>query len=454
MKAQEYVQLGYQKLVTFESPTGGFNWWGNSEPGNKLLTGFGIQQLEDMAGVCEVDRAIVDRARRWLAESQRADGSWEPTEHLHGYNRELGAGALRATAYVLWSLLQAGDSGPHIQRAVDYLAAHQAEAEKDPYSLALVANALVLADKGSPLSRAVLRKLHAARTEQQKDGKTSVFWQCPGRTAMYARGQSASVETTALAVLALMASGEFGQSVNQALSWLVAAKGPQGDWGSTQATILTFKALLQAASGGVGEDADMSVAVRLDGKEVAREVFNPDNSDVMRLIDLGVVASGKHRVEIAPAGKANVMYQIVGRCSVPWRRPEPSAEPLAIELRYDRSRLAVDDVLSADVEVVYRPAKPTFMVIVELGIPPGFELIPDLIEGLVESGTIKRYTAAGQMLTLYVGEMSQERKLAFRYQMRAKYPVKVQSPRSLAYEYYTPDSRAVQMPQPLEVVAR
>ena len=90
MKASHFVNLGYQKLLTFESPTGGFNWWGNNEPGNMLLTGFGIQQFEDLAKVHQIDRGIIERSKRWLARKQNKNGSWNPTDQLHGYNRALG----------------------------------------------------------------------------------------------------------------------------------------------------------------------------------------------------------------------------------------------------------------------------------------------------------------------------------------------------------------------------
>src|SRR5512137_3178811 len=75
MKAHGFVNAGYQRLLTFESPTGGFNWWGNGEAGNVVLTGLGIQQFEEMSKVQEVDRGIIERSRRWLASKQRQAGS-------------------------------------------------------------------------------------------------------------------------------------------------------------------------------------------------------------------------------------------------------------------------------------------------------------------------------------------------------------------------------------------
>ena len=156
MKAQQFVNLGYQRLLTFESPTGGFNWWGNGEAGNVVLTGLGIQQFDEMSRVHGVDRGIIDRSRSWLARKQAADGSWAKETNLHGYNMQLGASKLRTTSYVLWSLLQTGDRGPHVAKGVAYLKGHLKDAEGDLYTLALAANALVLHNAKDPTTTQLL----------------------------------------------------------------------------------------------------------------------------------------------------------------------------------------------------------------------------------------------------------------------------------------------------------
>jgi hypothetical protein len=443
MKAEQFVNLGYQKLLTFESPTGGFNWWGNTEAGNTLLTGFGIQQFEDMAKVHNVDRGIIERSKRWLAGKQSADGAWEPTTQLHDYNMRLGANKLRTTAYILWSLLQAADKGPHIQKAVAYLISHQKDAGEDTYTWALMANAMSLYDKKAKATLEILAKLNSLRKEDKTE--KTVSWTTQGDTAMYASGQSASIETTALAVMAFIQAGTYTDAVNGGLAFLVKSKGAYGNWESTQATILALKALLMAM-GGVGKDADMAVTVLLDGKQIGQESFNPQNSDVLRLIDAGIVGAGSHKVELKAAGKANVMYSIVGRHYRPWRDAGGVSEPLVLKVDYDRRQLKVDDIVTANVSVAYQLDKPTFMVIVDLGIPPGFKVIVDDLETLVSSGKIKRYSMTGRQVTLYLGEMRKDTPLKVAYKLQAKFPIKAQTPQSVAYEYYTPARKGVQAP--------
>jgi hypothetical protein len=448
MKAEGFVNLGYQRLLNFESPTGGFNWWGNTEPGGMLLTGFGIQQFEDMSKVYDIDRGIIDRSKRWLAKKQNSDGSWNPTTHLHGYNMALGANKLRTTAYILWSLLQVGDQGNHVEKASKYIRKNLKEAKGDLYTLALCANALVLWNKDDKVTIDLLKQLYEMR-EEDKEKKT-ISWPTKGDTAMYSRGNAAAIETTALVTMAFIKGDRYTTAINGGLAFLIQNKGAYGNWNSTQATILALKTLLLAL-GGVGKDADMSVTVLLDGKVIAREAFNPENSDVMRIVDAGIVGPGNHKVELKAAGKANVMYQVVGRHYRPWREVGGKGEPLTVKLEYDRRQLKVDDLLTAKVHVKYNLNRPTFMVIVDLGIPPGFTVIPDDFATLVSQNKIKRYSLTGRQITLYLGEMRPDKPLDFKYKLRAKFPIRAKTPQSVAYEYYTPSSRGVQEPVLLTV---
>jgi uncharacterized protein YfaS (alpha-2-macroglobulin family) len=452
MKAHQFVNLGYQKLLTFESPTGGFNWWGNQDPGNVVLTGLGIQQFEEMSRVHTVDRGIIDRSRRWLAKQQAPDGSWAKNDQLHGYNAQLGSSKLRTTSYVLWSLLETGDRGAHVEKGVKYLKGHLADGQGDLYATALAANALVRWSPKDPATIKLIEELARKRVDDPKH--KTVYWPTTGDTETYSRGPSAAIETTALVAMAMIKADTHHSIVNGALGYLVQNKGAYGNWESTQATILALKALLTAAAG-QGQNADLKVAVLVDGKELAREHFTPRTSDILRLIDAGSVGPGQHSVELRSEGKANVMFQIVGRYYLPWKERAPRIEePLSIRVRYDRKRLKVDDTLTANVDVAYHLARTTFMVIVDLGIPPGFNVQGEDLDALVKGRTITRYSTTGRQLTLYMGEMRKDRPVKLRYRLKAKFPIRAKTPRSTVYEYYTPTAKAVQQPELIVVERR
>src|SRR5439155_17681116 len=76
-KAEGFISLGYQPLVTFEVPGGGFSWFGQA-PANKILTAYGLMEFSDMSRVHEVDQRVIDRTQNWLALQQQPDGSFKP----------------------------------------------------------------------------------------------------------------------------------------------------------------------------------------------------------------------------------------------------------------------------------------------------------------------------------------------------------------------------------------
>jgi hypothetical protein len=205
MKAEQYINLGYQRLMTFEvnGEPGGFSLFGDA-PADPMLTAYGLQEFGDMSRVYDVDPALIARIAEWLFAHQASDGSWQGVEGFHETNLTNQTRRIPVTAFVVWGLADAGygDDG-RTQRGADFLreSASQADAA---YDLALVANALVAVDLQtggvSPATVAVLDRLAGMA---QREG-TSVYWE-PGReTYMGGYGISGRLETTASAALALL----------------------------------------------------------------------------------------------------------------------------------------------------------------------------------------------------------------------------------------------------------
>src|SRR5262249_26852399 len=71
-KAESYIASGYQRLLTFEVPGGGFSWFGQA-PANKILTAYGLMEFSDMSKVYDVDPRLIQRTQQWLASQQQPD---------------------------------------------------------------------------------------------------------------------------------------------------------------------------------------------------------------------------------------------------------------------------------------------------------------------------------------------------------------------------------------------
>jgi hypothetical protein len=440
MKAEKYVGTGYQRLLTFEAPGGGFSLFGGS-PADVFLTAYGLMVFNDMARVYPVDEAVIERAANWLLAQQQTSGTWQVDDY------RAGQGTLGATAYVTWALIEAGfEDSQEVSQAIAYIR-DAALKEKDAYSLALAANALAAYDPKDPATRAVMDYLYEARIQ---DGDT-VYWQMGDVSFMGATGQSGSVETTALATYALLRARAHPDAVSGAFSFLIQGKDAWGTWGTTQATILSLKALLLASEQQGKAEGPATLNVSLNSELTQKIVIDGTNADVVHQVtfDRGLSPSGNNQVQIDLTGGGNLMYQVTTHYYLPWDRvptTPPDKEPITIDLSYDRTELAVNDEVTVNVGVQLNQPGVVKMALIDLGVPPGFTVLTEDLNRLVEKGLIARYELTGRQIIIYLEDLISEAPLYLSYRLRARFPMHAQTPPSAAYDYYNPERLAMRAP--------
>ena len=451
LQAETYIATGYQRLLTFEVDGGGFSLFGQP-PADPFLTAYGLMEFTDMAAVYPVDEAMIERTARWLVAQQQADGSWADqayTEHFHIDSE------VPTTAYITWALIEAGyGDTAEVARAIGMLR-ESALSQEDAYSLALVANGLAAYDADDSMTEAVLDRLYEMRTEEGG----AVFWQPAVASFMGGSGESGALGTTALAALALMRGDRHQDAGSGALTYLGQGKDSLGTWQTTQATILSLKALLTAAEQGGAAEGPATVRVSLNKEQTAEIVIDEGNADVVHLVtfDRGFSPTGANRVriELGDGEGGNLMYQVATRYYVPWEMvaPDPQVEPLMdIDVAYDRTSLAVNDEVTMAVEAQLRKSGVVKMALIDLGVPPGFDVLTEDLARLVAQGVIARYELTGRQVIVYVEDLSSEAPLRFNVRLRARFPLRAQTGPSSAYDYYNPESAMVQGPVEMTVV--
>ncbi len=441
-KARQYIHLGYQRLLSFEVKGGGFDWFGNP-PGNRILSAYGLMEFEDMAKVHDVDPNLIRRTREWLMAQRMADGSWAPEGHTiqDGLGNQGFLNKLATTAYIAWAVYGGKEKGD-VQSTLDYFRNYSPDSIRDPYVLALVCNAFIAMEQEMDRYNSYLVRLVDLK-EISPDG-TKVRWNpaAGARTAFFGSGRAGAVETTALAALAFIRSGSHPDMVEKALAWLIEQKGSRGTWYSTQATVLALKALTEGTGKPLGKDQARRIEIGL-GRDFSREIIIPaDQSEVVQQIDLSAkFTSGENTLSLTDRTNANSTCQVVFRYHVP-QTPEPAKKkPLSMDLTYDRSELAVHETLAATAVVVNHQTSQVPMVILELPIPPGFGMVAEDWERLLENRVIAKYQITPQNAIIYLRELEPDVPLKLTYRLRAIMPVKVTVPPAKTYEYYNPDNR-------------
>ena len=160
------------------------------------------------------------------------------------------------------------------------------------------------------------------------------------------------------------------------------------------------------------------------------------------------------------------MYQVSGSYYLPWDvLPEypqltGGTELVDIDLRYDRTELAVNDTVSVEVVVTLQEGQAE-SALIDLGLPPGFSVETQDLAALVARfddvpedyvfPTIERYELTGRQILVYVSNLTADNPLEFSYRLRAKFPLAAQTPASNVYDYYNPDVQGDEGPMMLVV---
>ena len=369
---------------------------------------------------------------------------------------------LPATAYAAWSLIEAGyGDAPEVRLALEHLARYPDKAQ-DPYVLALAIQALaadVQVRPESPHGEALDMALDllAEAVGPGQGGQTA--WTGKIETFTGA-GEAADVERTALAVHALLRAQRHPQLATGGLTWLAGRRDGDGLWGTDRATALALRAFLAAVEEGRSPFVDATVSVAVDKVEaVPLTVRSADGRTmsapgVAQSLVFDVLSKGYNDIVLAAEGIGPVPYRVVGTYVLPWDQVEPylpEEEEVSIELRYDRTELAVGETITATVDVMLDRPGVVPLAVLELGLPPGLEVVEQQWQAMVDSGVLARYRRDGGQLNVHLADLSAEEPVRLVYTLRAAFPLSVRTLPTRAYDAANPTRVAVREPVRMQV---
>ncbi len=434
-KAEKYLNFGYQRLLTFEHhPNGGFSLYGRGEP-SAWLTAYGLHEFHDMGKVWPVAPQVIQRSQKFLLDRRLRDGSW---------NVRYRPNRLAATCYITWALAESGVPKEKLKSSLDLIRNELKTNRTNTYTLALGANALAAVNDES--TGKILHLLR--RRANTANDKKAICFHAGESTLSRSQGLYATVETTALAILAFSRANLFAHDLPKLTNYLVQAKTSGGTWGTTSATVFALKALV-AVRADSSPTKPVPYQIIVDGVPVAQGGITQENLDVMQLIDLHKnTQPGKQKFTIKVDGNTSATFQLTTRYYVPWAFPKIPANQKGLELQVSCNRLLLAPEQKVDIKAKIRNTGkgPAYNVMLDLGVPPGFEVEEREFEALVEKGKAKRFEVSGNRVILYLSTMRSGEFQTFEFSLRAKQSGRVQIPPSVAYEYYNPTNRATSGP--------
>jgi len=430
-RARRLLDAGYQRLTSYETPSKGYEWFGHS-PGHEALTAYGLTQFHDMGQVHEgVDADMMARTAAWLLSRRDGSGGYQVNPRaLDSFGR---ASKAVTDAYITYALTEAGWTDLRAELAQ---AERLAASATDAYVLALTANTLLNVDGRGAAGRGAVERLRAL---QDDDGA----WTGAQHSITRSTGRNLAIETTALALMALLqAEDRPSAAADRAAAWLQGQRGAFGGFGSTQATVLTLKALTRFAEARRMTRSAGRVVVLVDGREVASLAYEAGHHGPLVIDGLGVhLVGARHRLELRHEGEHALPYTMAIEHRV---LSQPSDRDAAVGLaaELDRSEVRLGETVRLTATVTNRRGSGQGMTLARLGLPGGLTFQTWQLQELRDRGLIAFYETGPQEVVLYFRDLAPEAVHRIPLDLVAVVPGAWEGPASSAYLYYDDDLKS------------
>jgi hypothetical protein len=430
-KTQGTLDRGYKLLTGYETTQKGYEWFGKS-PGHEALTAYGLMEFADMAKVYDVDHKMVERTADWLMSRRDHKGGFaRSSAAIDSFGR---ASETTTNAYIMWALSEA-----HRTAGLDVELAAQktlGAETKDPYLLALVANSQLLTAPAA--AKATVVRLAAL---QAKDGS---FGGAKESITM-SGGESLTVETTALATLALIKASpanEYEPQIRGAVDWLNGKRSGYGQWNNTQATILGLKALTAYAEHARQMQSPGAATLVINGEPAGTIEFDKGRKDALVWDDLaGKLHPGHNTIALRLDGAAQLPYSI----AVEYRsaRPQSSAAAkIAVTTTLDKDQVKMGEGVKLRAHIENTTAGGVPMTLARIGIPGGLTFQTWQLKELRDKGAIDFYETRPREVIVYWRGLAPSAKKDVALDLLAAVPGSYEAPASSAYLYYTAEDKA------------
>lgn len=438
VKAKDYINVGYQKLLTYEVPgePGGFSLYGKPKA-ETVLTAYGLMELNDLSKVYDIDEKVLERMEEFLDKKQNADGSFDITGYSHVVDTR---GKLANSAYILWAVSEYNNESDMLERGVKYIK-NNIDSVTDNYVLALMINTLVNVDD-SDADKYIDILLENLNKSDNGSGKYLV---CDTVDYMGTRNNRMNVQTTALLSMALSKENKK-DAINQELIDYIISQRSNTSWGTTQSTVLALRAINCYNANAKTSDQKIKVTV---GNETQEVELKKSGVTFVRF-DFENLDNVKSATFSIDGVKSNIYYEVIKNYYVDYDK-FTGLNDLKVSREFSNRNLMVNDILKENILIENNVGNHIDNIMVEVEIPQGFILETDNLEKLVALGIIEKYESNYGKVYIYLRNLAAYKKKDFDVEFRAAYPVDIVGGAARVYDYYNPETVEYIMPERIVV---
>ncbi len=426
-KALDFIKKGYERLISFETKEGGFEWFGHTPP-HETLTAYGVLEFTEMKEVFSgVDQNMIDRTVKWLLSRKDGEGGFHKS--TKGYDSFRSSPADVANAYIVYALSEAKINADF---NFEYETAYNdAINSNDTYKMALLA--LTSHNLNQSQKVDILIKKIKANIDIYGFNKLPVT-----NTITRSYGDSKNIETVAFSLLALIRyTADNKTLIAKGIEFLVSNR-KYGRFGSTQSTAMALKALI--------EFTKLEKQKMINENDTVELIINGDKlQETLKLNKNGKITfdtianyftEGAQTLEVCYTNpKATFPYAL----NMKWDSslPDTSKEcPLHLETKITKVPYKVGDNVSMTIDVSNKKDEKLGMVTAIIGIPSGTTAQPWQLKEILEQNKVAYYEIFDNYLVFYWRDFDATETKTIRLDLKADIAGSYKAPASTAYLYY------------------
>ncbi|XP_055324613.1 thioester-containing protein 1 allele S1-like [Sitodiplosis mosellana] len=430
-KAIKYLLSGYQRELTYRHNNGSFSAFGKSDrKGSTWLTAFVVKSFKQAEDYIDVDSKVIDEALEFLSDVQAADGSFPEFGYVLSKAMQGGSSkGVALTAYTAIAFLKNKKSKDWkyqetVNRAIINIVSN-IEYINDPYSRAIVAYALQLADH--PMKDEVLDNLvdKSMNKDQHKWWTTSK----PDER----QSKSLDVEVTSYGLLALVHAKRSAEALPY-FRWLLAQRNERGGFFGTQDTVVGLESLATYSRFLKSKDNDVHLKIHAGTIEDRVLEVNDENGLVFQSVDL---PSNTSSVQLSASGHGFALFQLSYRYNLKNSDIYSTFTLKPKVLETTRGHLNVE--VCSRFNPKSEDEKHSNMVIVEVTMPSGFLIEKDRLDDLLRKPHVKLVeTKSGETVAdIYFDQMPPNEEICLNVQGYRSHKVAENKPVPVRiYDYY------------------
>lgn len=413
-KALEYIEKGYQKLLTYEvtGTIGGYSLYGKA-PANVRLTSYGLMQMNEMSEVYNVDERVMENMKNYILGEQKSDGSF--------------GNSIQDTAYITWNLVQSCQDNDKLKKSIEYLK-NNWENTKDNYTLSMIANCL--ADEESKEAKKIIDKVIENESENY-DSKSNMYG---------TRGKYLSTETKAILSIAMTKLNYKDEYNQKYINDILDQKDAKGNWHNTQTTAIVLRAINNMNN--KQKMKDNKITIIMNGNEEVIEVGDSGLDVIQKEYDnLGK----ENKLEII-SKNGGVSYEIINEYYIPYENVKELDSGIEVKTEFTGS-MKVTEEIKQKIKITNTSKNKIQNGQIRVQIPQGCKMDEKQLEKLKLDGIIDKYEMNYRELYMYIENFEKSGYKEFEIGYRLQYPIEVKTGEVEVYDYYNPDTKGIALPQ-------